>query len=144
MRTLLWRCSFVLGLVGCALAAGPASSQGRVAFTGTPQVKVLEAGVARAVEPVPSAKAGEFSCVITELDGRYHWSSRGGKELVRATSGAFITYVAIDGSGFVRTIAPGAKASVSIMGETETKYDYVEQLLMGLRVLTYYGTARQP
>ena len=62
--------------------------------------------------------------------------------MVRIESGAFITFVAVDGGGYVRMIAPGEKKMVSLIGDTEAKFDYVEHLLTGLKSVTYYGTHR--
>jgi hypothetical protein len=62
--------------------------------------------------------------------------------MIRLYSGAFITFLATDGSGYVRIIAPGMKDSASLMGDAESSFDYVEHLLIGLRSVTYYGTRK--
>lgn len=55
-------------------------------------------------------------------------------------SGAFITFVATAGSGYVRIILSDFKEAASLTDETEKKYDYVEHMLIGSRSVTYYGT----
>jgi hypothetical protein len=62
--------------------------------------------------------------------------------MVRIESGAFVTYVAVNGSGYVRQIVPGMKAAAALAGDTESKFDYVEHILIGLKSVTYYGVAR--
>ena len=37
---------------------------------------------------------------------------------VRIAGGAFITFLAIDGGGYVRIVAPGMKGTVSLIGDT--------------------------
>jgi hypothetical protein len=59
--------------------------------------------------------------------------------LTRIDSGAFTTYVANNGAGYVRIIKPEAKAAASLMSESEKQFDYVEQVPIGLRSVTYYG-----
>jgi hypothetical protein len=60
----------------------------------------------------------------------------------RIQAGSFITYLAVDGSGYIRTIDPEAKSAAALMSDTESKFDYVEHLLVGLRSVTYYGKMR--
>jgi len=60
--------------------------------------------------------------------------------MARIESGAFITFLALTGAGYVRIIAPAHKAAASLMGDTERQFDYVEHALIGLKSVTYYGT----
>ena len=59
----------------------------------------------------------------------------------RIEDGIYITYVAVDGSGYVRTLNAIARevfqrqASDDQVGQTM----YVEHILVGLESLTYYG-----
>jgi hypothetical protein len=93
-------------------------------------------------ETLSRDKAVNLECVISKIGEVYYWASRENKRMVRIESGAFITFVAMNGSGYVRMIAPGMKKAVSLMGDAETKFDYVEQLLIGLQSVTYYGVTR--
>lgn len=117
-------------------------AQSRTVFSGVPVVKVSEGGVERLPEVLPRDKAVDVACAITEIGGKYYWATRENKEMVRRTSGAFITYIAVDGSGYVRVVDPSAKAAASLMSPTEARFDYVEHLLLGLRNVTYFGNAR--
>lgn len=82
-----------------------------------------EGGTERLPETLAREKAVNMACVISEI-------------------GAFITFLAADGSGYVRIIKPALKGAASQMSPTEKTFDYVEHLLMGLRSITYYGTSR--
>ena len=119
----------------------PSFGQSRTVFTGVPNVKISEGGSGRLVEAVPRSQAANLQCVISEIGGKYYWATRGNKELSRNVGGAFITYIAVDGSGYVRIIDPQRKSIPSSMSETEATFDYVEHALLGLRSVTYYGNA---
>lgn len=132
---------FVVAITTLALS-GPVLGQSRTVFSGIPSVKVSEGGTGHVPEAIHRDKAVNLGCVISEIGGKYHWATRGNKELVRHASGAFVTYVATDGSGYVRIIDPSVKGSAALMSPTEAKFDYVEHLLIGLRSVTYYGHAQ--
>jgi len=108
-------------------------------FTGIPSVKVSEGGVERNIEKIEKSKALSVACIIKEIDGKFYWETRGNKPLVKIDSGAFIIFLAVDGSGYVRLIKPSLKEAASGMSTTEKNFDYVEHLTLGLRAVTYYG-----
>jgi hypothetical protein len=109
-------------------------------FTGIPTVKISEAGIERNVEKIEKINSQNLNCVIKEVDGKFYWETRGNKQLVRIDGlGAFVTFVAVDGSGYVRIVKPNLKEAVSLMSQTERTFDYIEHLLLGLRTVTYYG-----
>lgn len=111
-------------------------------FRGRPTIKISESGVGRTVDPIPLGGAVNLECVISQIDDSYYWASRENAQMVRVDAGAFITYIALNGSGNVRVIKPELKASASLMGPTEAQFDYVEHIALGLRTVTYYGTRR--
>ncbi len=109
-------------------------------FTGIPSVKISEGGVERIAERIEPSKVQYISCVIRELDGKFFWVSRENKQLVKIdTRGAFLIFLAVDGSGYIRLIKPELKDAASLMSATEKSFDYIEHLLLGLRTVTYYG-----
>jgi hypothetical protein len=109
-------------------------------FTGIPSVKVTEGGNERNAEKVEQSKASSVACIIKEIDGKFFWVSRENKQLVKIdTRGAFLIFLAIDGSGYIRIIKPELKDAASLMSSTEKTFDYLEHLLLGLRTITYYG-----
>lgn len=118
------------------------NAQATTAFKGRPSVKISEGGIERLPEQMSDDRAINLECVISEISGRYYWASRENKELVRVESGAFVTFIALDGSGYVRIVKPSMKSGASLLSETEKRFDYVEHALTGLRSVTYYGDAR--
>jgi hypothetical protein len=112
-----------------------------IIFTGIPALKISEGGLNRVVEDIKGDKALEFKCTITKIGEKYFWTSRNNVELVRIQSGAFVTFVATSGAGYMRFILPEMK-DAPLLDETEKKYDYAEHMLMGLKSVTYYGKSK--
>lgn len=117
-----------------------------IVFTGVPEIKISEGGVSRVPENLTKGKAINFKCTITQIDDKYYWTSRENVELIPIASGAFITYWAVNGSGYVRVVKPESKEEVrklgAMAGDPEAKFDYVEHLLLGLKSVTYYGKSK--
>ena len=134
MRNLLTT-AVAIALCGLTGAAQPAAT----AFKGRPSIKVSEGGIERLPEQLPRERAVNLECVISQIGDNYYWASRENVEMARVESGAFITYVALNGSGYVRTVSPESKKAASLMSPTEEQFDYVEHALIGLRSVTYYG-----
>jgi len=134
----------VLGmLLGCILTAcGYAQENEEIVFSGNPVIKISEGGTSRVVEDLKGEKALETECTITKIGDKYFWKTRNNVELFLVQSGAFVTFVATNGSGYVRIIPSNLKEAASLMDETEKKYDYVEHMLIGLRSVTYYGKSK--
>jgi hypothetical protein len=108
-------------------------------FIGIPVTKISESGEFTSSKEI-SNKA-EFRCVISATDGKYYWKTRENKEMVKVRSGIYITYIALNGSGYVRVIDQEMKKIVFKDGET--KFDYKEHLISGLSSVTYYGITKQ-
>ena len=106
-------------------------------FKGYPAIKIIERGSSRDAAEVLAAKAPDLACVISKIDGKYYWASRENLEVFPMVSGAFTTYLAINGSGYVRISSPESRAGLKTAGAAE--HDYVEHLLLGLSSITYYG-----
>ncbi len=137
----------VLLLVSAFLAQSYAQEPEEVVFSGIPVVKISEGGASRVVEDVKGEKAMEAECTITKVGGKYLWKTRNNVEFVLIQSGAYMTFVATSGAGYVRVIPPNMKEA-AVLGaavmhdEAEIKYDYVEHMLIGLRSVTYYGKSK--
>ena len=132
----------VLVLAAMTLLPSMSFAQARTVFAGIPNVKISEGGVERIPENLSRDQAVNLGCVISRIGDDYYWASRENKALVRIEGVAFITYLAVDGAGYVKTVVPEMKKAVSLMGETEMKFDYVEHLLIGLKSVTYYGVIK--
>ena len=132
----------ILTLIFMTIAA-PLFAKEVIIFTGVPEIKISEGGVNRVPENITKEKAINFKCTITKIDDKYYWTSRENIELMPISSGAFITYWAVNGSGYVRIVKPEMKKEVkqlgAVAGDPEEKFDYVEHLLLGLKSVTYYG-----
>lgn len=128
---------FFLGIL-LILIVQIANAQAMV-FIGTPNVKIIESGVERSLERVEKSKELSLACVVREIDGKFYWESRGNRQLLKTDSGAFVTYAAVDGSGYIRVIKSSMRDAASIMSVAEKNFDYIEHLLLGLRTVTYYG-----
>ena len=46
--------------------------------------------------------------------------------------GGYITYVAVNGAGYVKVLKPESKRAASAVDETAQEFDYVEHLNIGL------------
>jgi hypothetical protein len=132
----------VFPFLALVVAATDLQAQSRTVFNGVPVIKISEGGLERLPEVLLTEKATNLRCVISEIGGKYYWATRENKELTRRSTGAFITYSAVDGSGYIRVIDPAYKAAVALASPTESRFDYVEHLLLGLRSVTYYGKAQ--
>ncbi len=120
----------------------PIYAQEEIVFTGIPIIKINEGGISRNPEKLSGTKANEFKCTITKMDDKYLWATRENVELVPITSGAYTTFLASNGAGYVRVINPKMKEIVSLIDETGKNFDYVEHLLLGLKTITYYGISQ--
>jgi hypothetical protein len=124
----------------------PLYAKESIVFTGIPELKISEGGISRVPEKLNKEKAIQFKCTITKIDDKYYWTSRDNTELIPISSGTFITYWAVNGSGYVRVIKSEMIAEVrqigAMAGDPEGQYDYVEHLLIGLKSVTYYGKSK--
>ena len=129
------------GVLAVLLVSGVAGAQTPVTVVrGIPQLKLVEGGTERTSEVLPRARAVDLSVVISQIGDNYYWASRENVPLIAIDAGAFVTYVAVNGSGYVRVIKPTWKSAVSLLESAAAQYDYVEHLLPSLHSITYYGT----
>jgi hypothetical protein len=119
-----------------------ADAQPATVFRGRPAVKISEGGTSRNPEKLGRENAINLECVISQIGEDFYWASRENVPMVRIEKGAFVTYLAVTGAGYVKVIKPEMKAAASLLGETEAEFDYVEHLTQGLASVTYYGRAR--
>src|SRR5690606_31125354 len=94
----------VLTLLTLAGGPGIASAQERAIFEGRPLLKVQVSFGNTDERRLTDNESFEFQVRIVERDGRYFWATRAMKELRRSVSGVYITYHAIDGTGYIRII----------------------------------------
>lgn len=112
-----------------------------IVFSGMPIMKISEGGIERTPERVKEKDGLRYKCTISKTGDNYYWTTRENVLLQPVGSGAYTTFLAINGSGYVRIIPRDMKEIASFAGETEKEFDYVEHLLIGLKSITYYGIA---
>jgi hypothetical protein len=130
------RIALILALL---TVSAPSFAESQTIFKGIPSQKISEGGNERFAESLPREKAVNLNCVISEIDGRFYWASRENVELATIRSGAYLTFQAINGSGYIRVLDLGMKEKAELAGGPEGTFDYVEHLLIGMRSVTYYG-----
>ena len=130
---------FVL-LLG-SLYGDPVAAQERVAFEGRP-IKKVQVSFDSVLESYLTGDEGlAFSVRIVEQNGRFYWASREMKEMQRDESGAYITYHALDGSGYVRVAGPMLSDLLPLLPPDMRRGDveYMEHLITQFASITYYG-----
>jgi hypothetical protein len=120
--------------------AFPAFASEKIIFTGMPEMKISEDGTRTTTDKIAKTKAIEFKCTITKIKDKYYWTTRENLELVSIRSGAYITFVATNGAGYIRIIDPEIKNG-PLAGEGG-HYNYMEHLLLGLSTVTYFGESK--
>jgi hypothetical protein len=125
-----------------SISAHVAAAQAVTVFRGIPEVRILLEASGATVNAIASKDRGGYEAVVSLIGDRYYWASRENRELFRYETPGFVTFFAVDGSGFVRVQRPDAKPLNALMSATEQRHDYTEQLLTGLRTIVYYGATR--
>lgn len=133
----------VLAVLSSSLGLCSAGWADEIVLSGVPAVKISEGGADRVVETLGAGEAADAECTITKVGDKYLWTSRNNVELSPIQGGAFLTFVATSGAGYVRMTLPSMRdTAASSTDETEKKFDYVEHMLIGLKSVTYYGRAK--
>lgn len=132
---------FACAVMALSTLAVASDAQTPTIFRGQPEVRVTTVGARTESARLPALEASNYTAVVSLIQGRYYWASRENVELVRHEAGGFVTFTAVNGAGYIRVIKPSMRASVATMGDAEKEYQYIEQLTVGLSVITYYGRA---
>ncbi len=128
-------------LISVLLLPFSGSQQAVTVFKGRPSLKVSEGGLERSPEQLSRDRAANLECVISQIGDSFYWASRENVELVQIDNGgAFVTFVAVNGSGYVRIVKEESKEAASLMSPTEERFDYVEHVTIGLRSISYFGS----
>jgi hypothetical protein len=110
-------------------------------FEGTPTVKVVVSEGATRSSPVSGLDATDLHAVVVRDGDRYLWKSRKNTPLSKSVSGSYITYTALNGSGYIRVLSPEMrKLREQLPAEQRAKeYVYMEHLVSQLQSITYFG-----
>jgi hypothetical protein len=129
----------------CVLALATATATLSVAaeleFEGTPSSKIqVTDGVAK-VEPLAPLQAREFRVLIVRDGDAFLWASRNNLPLAKRESGAYITYVAANGAGYIRVLNPTMRRLRESLPPEQRDKDflYMEHLVHQMGSITYFG-----
>jgi hypothetical protein len=114
----------------------PLSSWAEEVFAGIPLAKTVLSGEQLQRTLLDEDDQLEFRVVILKEGDRFFWKTREMKEVTRHRSGIFVTFQAVDGSGYVRVESSNA-AMINLLGSPDITY--IEHLKLGLNTITYQG-----
>lgn len=112
-----------------------------VVFEGRPLRKVESSFGGTLEGAVTADDAFKYSVRIVERQGKFYWASRDMLELIRRESGAYITFFAANGSGYIRINIPEMLDLRDLLPDDQRRKEigYVEHLLIQFASVTYYG-----
>lgn len=130
-----------LNIVILLLAFSGLAIAGELVFEGYPIKKIEILEQTSASYDIAKSKASEYKVVIEREGEKYYWRSRENLQLVPMYSGAYITYLAVNGSGYVRVLNETMREMYKILPDEEKQrnYLYMEHLVHQLGSITYYG-----
>lgn len=112
-----------------------------VVFEGRPLRKVESSFERTVPSTLNSEDAFKYAVRIVERQGKYYWASREMRELIRHEAGAYITFFAVDGSGYIRIGIPMMLDLRDQLPAEQRRKEvgYTEHLLIQFASITYYG-----
>jgi hypothetical protein len=128
-------------LATLSLGYGSALRAAELEFEGTPDIKVMMLEGKPQSAPLAGLEATKLRVVIVCDRDKYFWRSRENVPLMKTVSGSYITYFALNGSGYIRVLTPEMRRLREQLpaGEREKEYVYMEHLINQLRTVTYLG-----
>ncbi len=129
-------------ILAIAIACGATQALGaQLEFLGEPVTKIEISDAVTSSSAIPPSEAKRHRAVITREGGQYFWASRGGIPMTRVESGGYVTYVAVTGEGYVRTLLPAGLDALYQLPpeEREKQFAYTEHLVHQLGSTTYFG-----
>lgn len=120
-----------------SLVGVPSIAQ-EVILTGTPS-KIVE--IDQLGDKTTLSEFLKIDLRITSDGENYFWASRGNIPLAVTSSGIYITYIAVDGSGYIRTVNDTARERFLEQSPDNVvgRYTYVEHISNDLTSTTVYG-----
>ncbi len=128
-------------IIGILLSLPFVANAAEVVFEGYP-VKKIETNESSAnTSQLTKAQGIEYKVTVVKDGENYFWSTRGNLQVVPVKSGFYITYLAVNGAGYVRTLAPEAREIFKQMPAEEQakQFLYFEHLVHQMGSITYYG-----
>ena len=117
------------------------ASANEVVFEGFPVKKIETNENSSNTSLLTEEQSAEYKVTILKDGDKYYWATRGNLQLVPMQSGSYVTYVAVNGAGYVRTLAPEVRALFKQLPPEEQakQYLYFEHLVYQMGSVTYYG-----
>lgn len=112
-----------------------------VEFQGTPILRIDVANGLPTTQVIRPNRAREFDVVILRTDVGYVWASRNNLAMEKIDAISYVTYVAKNGSGYVRVLSPLLRKILPELPAElrEREFVYMEHLVHQLGSITYYG-----
>ena len=114
---------------------------GDIIFEGYPVIKFETNGIESAEHVLGSSDGMEYKVQITKQGEKFYWATRGNVQLHPVISGVYVTYIAINGAGYVRTYSEQMMRLYNSLPEIQkqTELTYMEHLTHQIGTITYYG-----
>ena len=114
---------------------------GDIIFEGYPVIKFETNGIESAEHVLGSSDGMEYKVQITKQGEKFYWATRGNAQLHPVISGVYVTYIAINGAGYVRTYSEQMMRLYNSLPEIQkqTELTYMEHLTHQIGTITYYG-----
>ena len=114
---------------------------GDIIFEGYPVIKFETNGIESAEHVLGSSDGMEYKVQITKQGEKFYWATRGNAQLHPVISGVYVTYIAINGAGYVRTYSEQMMRLYNSLPEIQkqTELTYMEHLTHQIGSITYYG-----
>ena len=112
-----------------------------VVFEGYPVKKIETNENSSNTSLLTKTQGPEYKVTIVKDGENYFWATRGNVQVVPRQSGFYVTYLAVNGAGYVRTLAPEARNLFKQMPAEEQakQFLYLEHLVHQMGSITYYG-----
>ena len=114
---------------------------GDIIFEGYPVIKFETNGIESVEHVLGSADGMEYKVQITKQGDKFYWATRGNVQLHPTISGVYVTYLAVNGAGYVRTYNEQMMRLYNSLPESQkqTELTYMEHLTHQIGTITYYG-----
>ena len=114
---------------------------GEIFFEGYPVTKFEINGTESTKVALDRSDRLEYKVLITREGDNFYWATRNNLQLYPVTSGVYITYLAVNGAGYVRNFNPEMMRQYNSLPESQEKneFTYMENMAHQMGSMSYYG-----
>jgi hypothetical protein len=114
---------------------------GDIIFEGYPVTKFENYGIESTKDFLSSSDSTGYKVQITKQGDKFYWATRGNVQLHPKISGVYVTYIAVNGAGYVRTYNEKMMRLYNSLpvSQKQTELTYMEHLTHKIGSITYYG-----